>query len=91
MPALPLALWPIQGFPAEFPGLPRRHKRVWKSRGENRLHRTLDVQFREDNCRRRMGNATVVMGVLNMMRKMQRNFSPEVFTGMWRDRTGHRL
>ena len=31
---------------------------------ENGLHRTLDVQFREDDCRIRRGHGPAVMGIL---------------------------
>ena len=60
---------------------------------ENGLHRTLAVQFREDDCRMRTGNAPAVMGVLrraalNMLRTLQRNFSPDESIGLLRDRIG---
>ena len=44
---------------------------------ENGLHRTLDVQFREDDCRLRRGHAPAVMGIpgraaLNMVARFNR-------------------
>ena len=58
---------------------------------ENGLHRTLDMQFREDDCRMRTGNAPAVMGilrrtVLNMIRTMQRKLETDVSIGLLRDR-----
>lgn len=32
---------------------------------ENGLHHTLDMRFREDDCRMRRGNAPAVMGILH--------------------------
>ena len=60
---------------------------------ENGLHRTLDLQFREDDCRMRTGHAPAVMGilrraVLNMLRTLQQNFSKDVSIGLLRDRIG---
>ncbi|MCY4521932.1 MAG: ISAs1 family transposase, partial [Caldilineaceae bacterium] len=60
---------------------------------ENGLHRTLDVQFREDDCRMRTGHAPAVMGILrraalNMLRTLQQNFSKDVSIGLLRDRIG---
>jgi len=60
---------------------------------ENGLHRTLDVQFREDDCRMRTGHAPAVMGILrraalNMIRTIQRNFRPDVSIGLLRDHIG---
>ena len=62
-------------------------------RGRNGLHRTLDVQFREDDCRMRKGNASDVMGVLrraalNMVRTIQRKLEMDVSIGLLRDRIG---
>ena len=60
---------------------------------ENGLHRTPDVQFREDNCRMRTGNAPAVMGILrrtalNMIRTIQRKLETDVSIGLLRDRIG---
>ena len=60
---------------------------------ENGLHRTLDVQFREDACRMRTGHAPAVMGILrraalNMLRTLQQHFSKDVSIGLLRDRIG---
>ena len=60
---------------------------------ENSLHRTLDMQFREDDCCMRTGNAPAVMGilrrtVLNMIRTMQRKLETDVSIGLLRDRIG---
>ena len=60
---------------------------------ENGLHRTLDVQFREDDCRMRTGHAPAVMGILrraalNMLRTLQQHFSKDVSIGLLRDRIG---
>ena len=60
---------------------------------ENGLHRTLDVQFREDDCRLRRGHGPAVMGILrraalNMVRTLQQNFSADVSIGLLRDRIG---
>ena len=62
---------------------------------ENDLHRTLDVQFREDDCRLRRGNGPAVMGVLrrtalNMLRTLQQNIRTNVSIGLLRDRIGRR-
>ena len=62
---------------------------------ENGLHRTLDVQFREDDCRMRKGNAPAVMAVLrraalNMLRTIQRKLETDVSIGLLRDRIGRR-
>ena len=59
----------------------------------NGLHRTLDVQFREDDCRVRTGNAPAVMGILrraalNMLRTIQRKLETDVSIGLLRDRIG---
>ena len=61
--------------------------------GENGLHRTLDVQFREDDCRIRTGHAPAVMGILrraalNMVRTVQRNLGTHVSIGLLRDCIG---
>ena len=60
---------------------------------ENGLHRTLDVQFREDDCRLRTGNAPAVMAILrraalNMVKTFQQQFEPDVSIGLLRDRIG---
>ncbi len=60
---------------------------------ENGLHHTLDVQFREDDCRMRTGNAPAVMGILrrtalNMIRTIQRKLETDVSIGLLRDRIG---
>ena len=70
----------------------RGHWRVPSGRG-NGLHRTLDVQFREDDCRLRTGHGPAVMGILrraalNMVRTVQQNFSADVSMGLLRDRIG---
>ena len=73
------------------PGLVRGHWGV-----ENGLHRTLDVQFREDNCRlRRVRHAFSVIGILsratlNMVRTLRQNFRPDVSIGLLRNRIGCR-
>ena len=60
---------------------------------ENGLHRTLDVQFREDDCGIRTGHAPAVMGILcrtalNMVRTVQQNLSSFVSIGLLRDHIG---
>ena len=60
---------------------------------ENGLHRTLDMQFREDDCRMRTGHAPAVMGVLrravlNMLSTIQRKLKTDVSIGLLRDRIG---
>ena len=60
---------------------------------ENGLHRTLDVQFREDDCRMRKGHAPAVMAILrraalNMLRTIQRKLETDVSIGLLRDRIG---
>ncbi|MCY3660399.1 MAG: ISAs1 family transposase [Caldilineaceae bacterium] len=60
---------------------------------ENGLHRTLDVQFREDDCRLRRGHAPAVMAILrraalNMVKTFQQQFEPDVSMGLLRDRIG---
>ena len=60
---------------------------------ENGLHRTLDVQFREDDCRMRTGNAPTVMDILrrtalNMVRKIQQNLGTDMFIGLLQDHSG---
>ena len=62
---------------------------------ENGLHRTLDVQFREDDCRMRTGHAPAVMGILrraalNMLRTLQQHSGTHVSIGLLRDRIGRR-
>ena len=52
-----------------------------------------DVQFREDDCRLRTGNASAVMGVagraaLNMLRTIQWKLETDVSIGLLRDRIG---
>ena len=68
---------------AVLPGLVRGHWGV-----ENRRHRTLDVQFREDDCRMRKGNAPAVMAALNLLRTIQRKLETDVSIGLLRDRIG---
>ncbi len=72
--------------------LVRGHWRVPSGRG-NGLHRTLDMQFREDDCRLRRGHGPAVMGIfrraaLNMVRTVQQNLSADVSIGLLRDRIG---
>ena len=60
---------------------------------ENGLHRTLDVAFREDDCRLRRGHAPAVMGILrraalNIVRTLQQNFRPDLSIGLLRDKIG---
>ena len=60
---------------------------------ENGLHRTLDVQFREDDCRLRTGRGPAVMGIfrraaLNRVRTVQQNLGTHVSIGLLRDRIG---
>ena len=60
---------------------------------ENGLHRTLAMQFREDDCRMRSGHAPAVMAVLrrtalNMVRTIQRKLDTDVSIGLLRDRIG---
>ena len=60
---------------------------------ENGLHRILDVQFREDDCRLRRGHAPAVMAILrrtalNMVKTFQQPFEPDVSMGLLRDRIG---
>ena len=59
------------------------------------MHRILDVQFREDDCRIRKEHAPAVMGilrrtVLNMVRMIQGNLGTAESIGLLRDRIGHR-
>ena len=59
----------------------------------NGLHRTLDVQFQEDDCRLHRGYGPVVMEILrqaalNKVRTIQENFSMDVSIGQLRDRIG---
>ena len=59
----------------------------------NGLHRTLDMQFREDDCRLRRGHGPAVMGILrraalNMVRTVQQNLGADVSIGLLRDRIG---
>ena len=60
---------------------------------ENGLHHTLDVQFREDDCRLRRGHAPAVMAILrraalNMVKTFQQPFEPDVSMGLLRHRIG---
>ncbi len=48
---------------------------------ENGLHRTLDVQFREDDGRLRRA-------ALNIVRTLQQNFRPDLSIGLLRDKIG---
>ena len=53
---------------------------------ENGLHRILDVQFQEDDCRLRRGHVPAVMGILrraalNMVRTVQQNFRSDLSIG----------
>jgi len=62
---------------------------------ENGLHRTLDMQFREDDGRMRTGHAPAVMGILrraalNRLRTLQQHCSKDVSIGLLRDRIGCR-
>ena len=58
---------------------------------ENGLHRNLNMQFREDNCRLRRGHGPAVMGIpgrvaLNMVRMLQQNSGPDLSIGLLRDK-----
>ena len=60
---------------------------------QSQLHHTLDVQFREDDCRLRTGNAPAVMAILrwaapNMVKTFQQQFEPGVSIELLRDRIG---
>ena len=60
---------------------------------ENGLHRTLDLEFREDDCRLRRGHAPAVMGILrraalNIVRTLQQNSGPDLSIGLLRDKIG---
>ena len=60
---------------------------------ENGLYRTLDGQFREDDCRLHTGHGPAVMGILhraalNMVPTMQQNCSVDVSIGLMWDRIG---
>ena len=62
---------------------------------ENGLHRTLDVQFREDDCRMRKGHAPAVMAILrraalNMLRTIQRKLETDLSIGLLRVRIGRK-
>ena len=64
---------------------------------ENGLHRTLDVQCRENDCRMRSGHAPAVMAILhlhraalNMVRTIQRKLETDVSIGLLRDRIRRR-
>ena len=75
-----------------FLALVRGHWRVPSGRG-NGLHRTLDVQFQEDDCRLRRGHAPAVMGILrrailNMVRTLQQHSGPDLSIGLLRDKIG---
>ena len=83
---------PTGGCRETLQALVRGHWREPSGRG-NGLHRTLDIQFREDDCRMRRGHAPAVMGILrraalNMLRTLQQNFSAHVSIGLLRDRIG---
>ena len=85
-----ISSWPVDA--ETLLALVRGHWRVPSGRG-NGLHRTLDVQFREDNCRLRRGHAPVVMGILrraalNIVRTLQQNFRPDLSIGLLRDKIG---
>ena len=59
----------------------------------NGRHRTLDMQFRENDCRMRKEHALAVMGILrraalNRLRTLPQNFSAHVSIGLLRDRIG---
>ena len=74
--------------------LVRGHWRGSSGRG-NGLHRTLDVQFREDACRMRTGHAPAVMAILhraalNLLRTLQQHSGKDVSIGLLRDRIGRR-
>ena len=61
------------------------------SGGGNGLHRTLDVPFREDNCRLRRDHGPAVMGILrraalNIVRMVQQNFKPDLSIRLLRDK-----
>ena len=61
--------------------------------GGTGLHRTLDVQFREDDCPMRSGHAPAVMAIpgrtaLNLLHTIQRKLETDVSTGLLRDRIG---
>ena len=60
---------------------------------ENGLHRTLDVQFREDDCRIRTGRAPVIMAILrrmalNMLHTIQLKGGTHASIGALRGRIG---
>ena len=60
---------------------------------ENGLHRTLDMQFREDDCCLRRSYAPAVMAILrratlNMVKTFQQQFEPDLSIGLQRDRIG---
>ena len=62
---------------------------------ENGLHRTLDMQFQEDDCRMSTGHAPTVMGILrrtalNMVRTIQQQVRSYVSIGLLRDLIGRR-
>ena len=78
----------ISSQPVDAEALVRGHRGV-----ENGLHRTLDMQFREDNCRLRTGHGLAMMGIfrrvaLNMVRTVQQYFSTDVSIGLLRDKIG---
>ena len=61
--------------------------------GGNGLHRTLDIQFREDDGRIRTGHAPAFLGILhrttlNMLRTIQRKLETDVSIRLLRDRIG---
>ena len=58
--------------------------------GENVLHYTLDLKFREDDYCLRRGSALAVQGilrrtVLNMVPPLQQNFRPDLSIGLLRN------
>ena len=60
---------------------------------KNGLHRTLDMQFREDDGRMCTDHAPAVMGILrrtalNLLRTIQRKLERDVSMGQLRDRIG---
>ena len=81
----------ISSLPVDAEALPALVRGHWGV--ENGLHRTLDVQFQEDDCRLRRGHAPAVMGIpgrvaLNMVRTVQQNFRPDLSIGLLRDKIG---
>ncbi|MYA05533.1 MAG: transposase [Caldilineaceae bacterium SB0664_bin_22] len=61
---------------------------------ENGMHCTMDMQCRDDDCRMRKGQASIVMGILrraalNMVRTIQQNLETDGYIGLLRDRIGY--